>query len=65
MIMRNLQEALQRQVEVSRVALRLCFGLVPLLAGLDKYFNLLADWQHYLSPLIAALLPVSRARRCT
>lgn len=24
--------------------LRLAFGLVPLLAGLDKFFNLLADW---------------------
>ena len=57
--MRPLQETLQGQVEISRLALRLCFGLVPLLAGLDKYFNLLADWPHYLSPLAAALLPVS------
>ena len=37
----------------------LTYGLVPLLAGLDKFFNLLTDWQQYLSPLAAGLLPVS------
>jgi uncharacterized membrane protein YphA (DoxX/SURF4 family) len=41
--------------------LRLAYGLVPLLAGLDKYTNILADWQHYVSPLVASLLPVSTA----
>jgi hypothetical protein len=28
----------------------LTYGLVPLLAGLDKFFHLLADWHAYLSP---------------
>jgi uncharacterized membrane protein YphA (DoxX/SURF4 family) len=37
----------------------LTYGLVPLLAGLDKFFNLLADWPKYLSPVVAHLLPVS------
>ena len=37
----------------------LTYGLVPLLAGLDKFFNLLADWPKYVSPLVAGLLPVS------
>lgn len=37
----------------------LTYGLVPLLAGLDKFFHLLADWPKYLSPLVADLLPVS------
>jgi hypothetical protein len=41
------------------VALRWTYGLVPLLAGLDKFFNLLADWSGYLSPAIASLLPVA------
>ncbi len=40
-------------------ALRLVFGLVPIAAGLDKFTNLLADWQSYLSPLAVRLLPVS------
>ena len=30
----------------------LTYGLVPLLAGLDKFFNLLADWPKYVSPPI-------------
>jgi hypothetical protein len=37
----------------------LTYGLVPLLAGLDKFFHLLADWPRYLSPAVAGLLPVS------
>ena len=40
-------------------ALRLAFGLTATLAGLDKFFNLLADWSTYVSPLAAQLLPVS------
>lgn len=37
----------------------LTYGLVPLLAGLDKFFNLLTDWPKYLSPTVAGLLPMS------
>lgn len=32
--------------------LRIGFGLAPLLAGLDKFFNLLTSWEMYLSPAI-------------
>jgi len=39
-------------------ALRLTLGATALLAGLDKFFNLLADWPAYLSPTVAHLLPV-------
>src|SRR5262245_39092794 len=41
------------------IALRLGIGLTATLAGLDKFFNLLADWGHYVSPLAAQLLPIS------
>jgi uncharacterized membrane protein YphA (DoxX/SURF4 family) len=37
----------------------LTYGLVPLLAGLDKFFNLLTDWPKYLSPWMAGMLPMS------
>src|SRR5688500_17500508 len=40
-------------------ALRIAFGLTATLAGLDKFFNILADWSAYVSPLAAQLLPVS------
>ncbi len=40
-------------------ALRIGLGLGPFLAGLDKFFNILADWEMYLSPLATRMLPVS------
>ena len=42
-------------------ALRLVFGIIPIVAGLDKFTNLLANWEGYLSPLAVRLLPVSPA----
>jgi uncharacterized membrane protein YphA (DoxX/SURF4 family) len=42
-------------------ALRVALGAAAFLAGLDKFFDLLADWPGYLSPLAAAVLPVSAA----
>jgi hypothetical protein len=41
------------------LALRIGIGLTATLAGLDKFFNLLTDWGHYVSPLAAQLLPFS------
>ena len=40
-------------------ALRIALGLMATLAGLDKFFNLLADWPAYVAPAAAELLPVS------
>jgi len=48
-----------RGVESARQALKVAFGVVPFLAGLDKFFNLLADWPRYLSPAAEAILPVT------
>jgi uncharacterized membrane protein YphA (DoxX/SURF4 family) len=38
--------------------LKYTFGLVPIVAGLDKFTNLLTDWSHYLGTGIADLLPM-------
>jgi uncharacterized membrane protein YphA (DoxX/SURF4 family) len=43
------------------LALRLGIALTATLAGIDKFFNLLADWGSYVSPIAAQLLPVSIA----
>ena len=40
-------------------ALRIGLGLGPFLAGLDKFFNVLADWNSYLSPAVEQMLPMS------
>src|ERR1044072_3387485 len=37
--------------------LRLAFGIVPIVAGLDKFTNLLTNWEQYVHPGIANLLP--------
>lgn len=37
--------------------LKLTFGLVPIIAGLDKFTNLLTQWENYLNPAITDMLP--------
>ena len=39
--------------------LRITYGIVPIVAGIDKFTNLLTDWEKYLNPNIASLLPFS------
>ncbi len=39
--------------------LRLCYGLVPIAAGADKFFNLLTDWTRYLPESISSAAPMS------
>jgi len=42
-------------------ALRIGLGVGPIVAGIDKYSNILADWSMYLSPLATKIIPVSAA----
>jgi uncharacterized membrane protein YphA (DoxX/SURF4 family) len=39
--------------------LKFTYGLVPIVAGLDKFTDILVDWDKYLHPGIAAMLPFS------
>jgi hypothetical protein len=39
--------------------LRFTFGLVPIVAGLDKFTHILVNWDMYLHPGIASMLPFS------
>src|SRR5262245_21100384 len=50
-----------RGLDCARLALKTGLGLAAFLAGLDKFFNILADWPGYLSPMMASHLPVSAA----
>jgi hypothetical protein len=40
----------------ARLLLRLVYVVVPLIAGLDKFFHKLAHWNQYLAPLIGSTL---------
>ena len=48
-----------RQHELSRLhtLLKLTFGLVPIVAGLDKFTNVLTNWSQYLGAYMLQVLP--------
>lgn len=50
-----MQNRLQTIQTISKIAL----GLMAFLAGLDKFFNLLTNWEQYVSPLSQRILPLS------
>ncbi len=39
--------------------LRYAFGLVPIVAGLDKFTNILVNWESYLNPAVLNVIPLS------
>jgi uncharacterized membrane protein YphA (DoxX/SURF4 family) len=39
--------------------LKFTYGIVPIVAGLDKFTDVLVTWENYLNPSIAAMLPFS------
>jgi uncharacterized membrane protein YphA (DoxX/SURF4 family) len=38
--------------------LHILFSVVPIVAGFDKFTNLLTHWEQYLSPMILQMVPV-------
>jgi hypothetical protein len=50
---------LDRRLNAAWWALKIGLGVGPIVTGLDKYFNKLADWTMYLSPLATKVLPMS------
>jgi hypothetical protein len=51
--------AFDNRLNVGWWALRIGLGVGPIITGVDKYFNKLADWGMYLSPLATKVIPVS------
>lgn len=52
-----MRDRLQTLQTISKIAL----GLMAFLAGLDKFLNLLTNWEQYVSPLAQRMLPLSLA----
>jgi uncharacterized membrane protein YphA (DoxX/SURF4 family) len=52
-------EAQSHSLKPAYTVLRLTFGIVPIVAGLDKFLNLLTDWTQYVNQSIAGMLPFS------
>lgn len=49
---------MNEQTKMLTQLLRYTYGLVPIVAGLDKFTNILTDWSLYISDGFAAVLPV-------
>ncbi len=49
------------KVELVKNILKYTFGLVPIVAGLDKFANILTDWTQYLSDFMLKMLPFDAA----
>lgn len=52
-------DANQQKIENLITLLKYTFVILPIAAGLDKFINLLADWEMYLHPSFAEMLPFS------
>ncbi len=53
------REDVQDPVYQAYRILHIGFTVAPILAGLDKFTNLLADWTQYLAPFIGNIVPAS------
>jgi len=45
-------------VQLVKTVLKFTFGLVPIIAGLDKFTNILTDWGQYISTGLTDILPI-------
>ena len=48
-------------VQLVKTLLKYTFGLVPIVAGLDKFTNILTNWSQYISEGFAGMLPFESA----
>ena len=53
-----METAIQQTFTVQKL-LKYTYGLVPIIAGLDKFTNLLVNWKEYVSPFVANAIPFS------
>lgn len=47
------------RVEQVETILKWTYGLVPIIAGADKFAHMLTDWDKYLAPIVTDILPLS------
>lgn len=52
-------DVLTKKLKDIQTFMKFTYGLIPIVAGADKFTNLLTEWVTYLNPDIAQLLPFS------
>lgn len=55
----NIHSQQDRALHQAYTLLHLIFFIAPVIAGLDKFTNLLVNWSDYLAPAVLNLLPFS------
>lgn len=50
---------MQHSIRQSFNLLKFTFVIVPIVAGADKFTNILCNWEQYVNPTLATLLPFS------
>src|SRR5262245_29420562 len=50
---------LSKELEKPYWLLRVVFGAVPIVAGLDKFTGLLTHWEQYVSPWVTQIVPAT------
>jgi hypothetical protein len=50
-------ESNQKIINQVYLLLKFTFGVVPIVAGLDKFTDLLTQWEQYLNPSLSHILP--------
>lgn len=51
--------SLNQSIKPTFNLLKLTFGIVPIVAGLDKFTNILTKWEQYINPDLVDMLPFS------
>lgn len=55
----TVHETRSDRLSTVRTLLTYTYGIVPIVAGLDKFMHLLTDWTKYLAPAVANIIPFS------
>lgn len=58
----NLPQAAYEKLMHSWWLLKLTYGLLFVIAGADKFMNLVTDWQKYISPFILNMVPLNASQ---
>ncbi|MBB2145445.1 hypothetical protein GM921_08125 [Pedobacter sp. LMG 31464] len=50
---------LNQEIKPTFNLLKFTFGIVPIVAGLDKFTNILTNWEQYINPSLGGMIPLS------
>lgn len=53
---------IKRQLDTIIVLLNTTFALLFILVGVDKFFNIITQWQQFINPMLLHVMPLSASR---